>query len=649
MIIISTRGINVPHLTHLRVSPLDSEDAALLLSNQVRERHPSNNLVDPHDPQIHALVQGVDCLPAALGFLASQLGQWTPQDLLEHVSGGAGLPAGILDAQGGKRPVSTVLDSSWQGLDIWSRSVLSASALFPRPFTLTELDELKILFDPNSPWLGDVMETLCRASLIEPVDSKTHTFRLLGITRTYVLQQMPEHPRYRRVATRFIHRMLRMCKTWALELTTEKAVQAADELQSRLSILEWIRDDRLFSTPGHRTTATLVLGQFLARKGVMEGHLADLDRVFETLTPEHTLEWWRQKARTQRVVGQVNAAEKTVERAFKTIGSPTYPIGYEMACIQVLQGQFLPGMNTCEQGYVDAQEHDDWRYMGLFLDRQATIARHRGDYEEAESLHLRAIDHLSASGSIWDEAEARANYGLVHFKRGHLSAAIRAYERALPVAREVMNIGAEAVILSNLGSILTSMGAHEHAKTKLQESLDVCRRLGQPIRIATTYFFLGRLDADMAEWSSASDRLDTAIAQAQRLGLPRLEAAAHTWRGLVAHIQADEPRAIHAYGEAKALIDGHTYEDLKPLLRFGRRVLGASSKSTERDEVHPKQAGDPEVQDVLRECARWFDTSARKAHPDRLDTLALLSERPVVSRSVDVRFALRLVKTITRS
>ena len=147
----------------------------------------------------------------------------------------------------------------------------------------------------------------------------------------------------------------------------------------------------------------------------------------------------------------------------------------------------------------------------------------------------------------------------------------------------------------------------------------------------------------MAEWSSASDHLDTAIAQAQRLAFTAW-AAAHT--EACGSYQADEPRAIH--GEAKALIDGHTYEDLKPLLRFVKGT-GAPSKSTERDEVHPKQAGDPEVQDVLRECASWFDTSARKAHPDRLDTLALLSERPVVSRSVDVRFALRLVKTITRS
>ena len=41
------------------------------------------------------------------------------------------------------------------------------------------------------------------------------------------------------------------------------------------------------------------------------------------------------------------------------------------------------------------------------------------------------------------------------------------------------------------------MGAHEHAKTKLQESLDVCRRLGQPAALQRPTF-LGRLDADMA-------------------------------------------------------------------------------------------------------------------------------------------------------
>jgi len=102
-----------------------------------------------------------------------------------------------------------------------------------------------------------------------------------------------------------------------------------------------------------------------------------------------------------------------------------------------------------------------------------------------------AIDYAHAAGAKIDEALYLANLADSFLKNGEYAMALRYAQQALPLTRELKNLGGETVALANIGLAQIALHDVEAGKRNLRASIDIDERRGSITGIADSYGEMG--------------------------------------------------------------------------------------------------------------------------------------------------------------
>ena len=252
--------------------------------------------------------------------------------------------------------------------------------------------------------------------------------------------------------------------------------------------------------------------EWVARMYVDAG---DLDGAVEALDA------WRPadeggEAERQRGLGDVarrrgehDAARERYERAtelFESAGDRRGLAAAIRGCAQAAHfaGDYEAAYEDASQAYAVAAAIDDPIATAKAL-MDVGNALDALDATDAVVDHYRvAGDLFRAYDDLHGEANVRANLAVARRRRGELTAAERAAERALDGYRTVGDEHREAVVLLNLGAIAEQRGEVDEAVARAREARDVAERVGADLYRALAVSNLGSAaqlagDLDRAE------------------------------------------------------------------------------------------------------------------------------------------------------
>jgi diguanylate cyclase (GGDEF)-like protein len=111
---------------------------------------------------------------------------------------------------------------------------------------------------------------------------------------------------------------------------------------------------------------------------------------------------------------------------------------------------------------------------------------------EKDSLQS-ALDHARRAGAKYEESLYLANLADHFLKKGDYATALRHAQAALPLTRELKNLGGETVALANIGLAQIALRNIESGKRHLRASIDIDERRGSITGVSDSY-------AEMAQY-----------------------------------------------------------------------------------------------------------------------------------------------------
>ena len=125
-----------------------------------------------------------------------------------------------------------------------------------------------------------------------------------------------------------------------------------------------------------------------------------------------------------------------------------------------------------------------------------TLARDRGDYDEAARQYQRALDIFERLGDQANMATSYGQLGTLAYLRGDYDEAARQYQRALDIRERLGDQAGMATSYSNLGTLAQDRGDYDEAARQYQRALDIRERLGDQAGMATSYSNIANLEKE---------------------------------------------------------------------------------------------------------------------------------------------------------
>jgi predicted ATPase/DNA-binding CsgD family transcriptional regulator len=233
-----------------------------------------------------------------------------------------------------------------------------------------------------------------------------------------------------------------------------------------------------------------------------------------------------------------------------------------------------------ESSAAAAASGNDWE-AGIVLDARAAIEFRQGKLKAAQRSYEAALSLLS-DNLQWGVAHVQYGMGILARERGDHEAAFRHFEEAMPIFLDLDSRPEIARCLAGLGRVALAQGDLRLARTRLTESLQLSRAVGQRIAISRG------LDA-FATLSSAEHEPERAL---------RLAGAALALRESIGHAHGGgsrletllEPvRSRLGDGGAAALLAEGRAMTPDEAVGFAVQPSGASTAQTHAAQTHTSQ------------------------------------------------------------
>jgi diguanylate cyclase (GGDEF)-like protein len=115
-----------------------------------------------------------------------------------------------------------------------------------------------------------------------------------------------------------------------------------------------------------------------------------------------------------------------------------------------------------------------------------------GDKRAEQDALQAALDHARRAGAKYEESLYLANLADHYLKRGDYATALRHAKAALPLTRELKNLGGETVALANIGLAQIALQDVESGKRNLLASIAIDERRGSITGVADSYAEMGQ-------------------------------------------------------------------------------------------------------------------------------------------------------------
>jgi diguanylate cyclase (GGDEF)-like protein len=123
---------------------------------------------------------------------------------------------------------------------------------------------------------------------------------------------------------------------------------------------------------------------------------------------------------------------------------------------------------------------------------QGIILDAAGDKQGERHSLQDALDYARQAGAKYEESLYLANLADHYLKRADYPTALRYAQQALPLTRELKNLGGETVALANIGLAQIALRDIEAGKRHLRASIDIDERRGSLTGVADSYAEMGQ-------------------------------------------------------------------------------------------------------------------------------------------------------------
>jgi tetratricopeptide (TPR) repeat protein len=239
--------------------------------------------------------------------------------------------------------------------------------------------------------------------------------------------------------------------------------------------------------------------------------------------------------------------------------------------------------------------------QGYYVLHWGWILHRLGDRRRGLELTERALEIAQAHHQ---ELELQAlNYlAVVYQATGRPQDALKLYEQALPITREVGDRAGEAATLSNLAVVYQGIGRLQEALRLYEQALPITREVGDRAGEATTLNGLAYLYQSLQRYTEAQRAFEQSILLSQRITYPAAEVAGLVGLALLLYQYLNQPlEAITTMDQALAVLRatglpqdaaGNTTESLQRILqtmRTGVPLEGQAGGSSTMPEAEIQQ------------------------------------------------------------
>ncbi|MCC6624103.1 MAG: tetratricopeptide repeat protein [Deltaproteobacteria bacterium] len=161
--------------------------------------------------------------------------------------------------------------------------------------------------------------------------------------------------------------------------------------------------------------------------------------------------------------------------------------------------------------------------IGEVLHAQGAVHFDRGDVPLAEAFYQEALALRKACDDTHGLVRTLNNLGCVWMGQ-KLERSAEVWREALEIARELGDLGLHATIADNLGEVLVLLGRHDEADAMLDRAVELAEITGRKSTLVDALRNQAQLRIATGQWDRAEAALARARAEAQPLGLARLDA-----------------------------------------------------------------------------------------------------------------------------
>jgi tetratricopeptide (TPR) repeat protein len=115
------------------------------------------------------------------------------------------------------------------------------------------------------------------------------------------------------------------------------------------------------------------------------------------------------------------------------------------------------------------------------------------------------------------------NIGAVYAALGEKQQALRYYEQALPLSRQVGNRPGEATTLSNIGGVYAALGEKQQALAYYEQAVSLFRHVGDRWHESTVRYNMAMAYQSLDRLDEAEAQLIEVVALDEAIGHPNLE------------------------------------------------------------------------------------------------------------------------------
>ena len=148
-------------------------------------------------------------------------------------------------------------------------------------------------------------------------------------------------------------------------------------------------------------------------------------------------------------------------------------------------GNSVRGLHLLERA-LEAVQGADSNLIFQISNNMASVYSKTGRPQEALKLYEEALPLMREVGDRAGEAATLNNMALVYSRTGRPQEALKLYEEALPLMREVGDRAGEATTLTNMASVYSETGHPQEALKLYEEALPLMREVGDRAGEATT-------------------------------------------------------------------------------------------------------------------------------------------------------------------
>jgi non-specific serine/threonine protein kinase len=188
--------------------------------------------------------------------------------------------------------------------------------------------------------------------------------------------------------------------------------------------------------------------------------------------------------------------------------------------------------------------------LGAALERFWVTRGHLSEGRE----HLAALlSHPGGQGRTRARADALLGAGALAALQGDYPGARSLYEESLAICRALGDGGGVACCLGGLGVVSREQGDYPGARSLYEESLAVCRAMGDRSGIAASLHNLGNVARHQGDYASAHRLYEESLALRRELGDRNAVAASLNSQGNAAFAQGEYASARSLYEEGLAI------------------------------------------------------------------------------------------------